>query len=197
MSYGIYLLNIKALQISYGSFFRKLLTKPKWRKCPICSDTGYIAGTEQRAESNAGKERNAARQQSRGGARSIDSIAKQVVKYFCLFLSVMKTFRAVWFGHVAYTAVGYQCVTVSHFSPSTNTPSLYSQLFLTAQKSILWRILQLGLKAHLWVTTGSQLGMEKVWNDNTTVCSTEGLQGSSWSPAKPGGTDVSKRCLAV
>lgn len=85
MSYGIYLLNIKALQISYGSFFRKLLTKPKWRKCPICSDTGYIAGIEQRAESNAGKERNAARQQSRGGARSIWQHCKTGGKIFLSF----------------------------------------------------------------------------------------------------------------
>lgn len=141
---------------------------------------GCIAGIKQRAEMLQARRGVQQGSRAKEGPGVSDSIAKQVVKRFLSFSVCDEniTFRASWFGHAAYTAVGYQFVTVSHFSPSTNTPSLYSQLCFTAQKSILWRILLLGLKAHLWVITGSQLGMEWVWNENITICSTEGLQGS-------------------
>ena len=53
MAFGTHLSKAKALQIFYGSFFRKPVSasdKINVEKCPICSDTGCIAGIEHRAE---------------------------------------------------------------------------------------------------------------------------------------------------
>lgn len=139
MSYGIYLLNIKALQISYGSFFQEASDKTKMEKMSHLFSYGCIAGIKQRAEMLQARRGVQQGSRAKEGPGVSDSIAKQVVKRFLSFSVCDEniTFRASWFGHAAYTAVGYQFVTVSHFSPSTNTPSLYSQLCFTAQKSIL------------------------------------------------------------
>lgn len=76
---------------------------------------------------------------AREGEGVSDSMEKQVAKIFLSFSVCDEniTFRVACFGRVAYTAVGYQFVTVSHFSPSTNTPSLYSAVLHSPEEYLV------------------------------------------------------------
>lgn len=143
-----YLSKGKALQISYGSFFRKPVSasdKINMEKCPICSDTGCIAGIEHRAERQCrqGEECSKAAEPRRG-----QGIWLNVWQHFLCKIGGKKisVFVCLCWKHNSRSSLvrpgGLQSCGVSardsHFSPSqglsTNT-SAYERLPL-AQRCI-------------------------------------------------------------